>query len=145
MTKYYPDKQNKRNKYCYLNSNKIHGFQITPKNNIKYEGIEVSKLILLKPTLIEKVLKRKTKIKLNNYLDFIINLTEEDDTDPDNLVLIIDDIKKYRNLIINKYSKFLDQNYIKKLLLKSKFVEEELKSRLTLYEITNKNFKSRGR
>lgn len=145
MPKYYPHKEN-NNIHCYLENSKITGFKIKPRNNITYEGIKVSSLLLLNESLIKKVIKRKTKIKLDNYLNFILNVTDdEDDTNPDDICLILDDIKEFRRTIINKYSKFLDRDYIKKILLKSQFAEEELKSRLALYEMNYFNTRKRSR
>ena len=49
----------------FINYNEMNGYRITPKNTVKYPGIEVNSLLLVKPSFIEKVLKRKNKIKLN--------------------------------------------------------------------------------
>ena len=110
----------------YIND-KISGFKIRPRNNVEYEGIQVSRMVLVEPKLIENVLKRKIKIKLNAYLNYLISTIEEDDGDAD---LVLDDTLRYKRIIINKYSKYLDSKYIKELLLRVKFVEEELKNKI---------------
>ena len=110
----------------YINDN-MSGFKIKPRNNIKYEGIEVSRMILVEPKLIQNVLKRKIKIKLNAYLNYLISTLEEDDGDAD---LVLDDTLRYKRIIMNKYSKYLDPKYIKELLFRVKFVEEELKNKI---------------
>jgi len=143
MTKYYIcDKDNNEIIYGHLDYDKINGFKIKPRNNIKYEGIEVSRMVLVEPKLIENVLKRKTKIKLNAYLNYLIS-TLEDDEDDSNLNLVLADADRYKNIIINKYSKYLDPKYIKELLLRVKFIEEELKEKI--YEQNFYNSKGRGR
>ena len=45
-----------RNELIYIDYNKIEGFKIKPRNNVKYEGIEVNKLII-NPTLLTRYLK----------------------------------------------------------------------------------------
>ncbi len=110
----------------YINDN-MSGFKIKPRNNIKYEGIEVSRMVLVEPKLIQNVLKRKIKIKLNAYLNYLISTLEEDDGDAD---LVLDDTLRYKRIIMNKYSKYLDPKYIKELLFRVKFVEEELKNKI---------------
>ena len=131
MSKYYIcDKDNKELVYGYLDYDKITGFKIKPRNNIEYEGIEVSRLILVEPYLIECVLKRKTRIKLNAYLKFLISTLDSDDTDDGELSAVLEDTRRYKRIIMNKYSKFLDPKYIKSLLFRVKFIEEELKSKI---------------
>ena len=146
MSKYYTfDKEKNETIYGYLDYEKLTGFNIKPKNNIKYDGIEVSKLTLLQPSLIEKVLKRKTQRKLNAYLGFLIEVVDDSDTSPDDLVFVLDDVKRYKTLIIKKYAPFLDPKYIKNILLKVKFVEDELKSRMYENQIYMTQSKGRGR
>lgn len=145
MKRYICEKENNDRVSFYLNYSEIDGFKIKPKKNIKYDGIEVSKLTITSPHLIENVLKRKTIRKLNAYLQFLLNSLEDDDTTGDDLALILDDTKRYKAIIINKYSKFLDVNYIKELLFRVTFIEEELKLRIRQ---ENKNFNNmigRGR
>ena len=138
MSKYYIcDKDNKELVYGYLDYDKINGFKIKPRNNVKYDGIEVSRLVLVEPYLIECVLKRKTRIKLNAYLKFLIDTIESDDTDDDdNLEAVLEDTIRYKRIIMDKYSKFLNPKYIKSLLFRVKFIEEELKSKI--YEQSKK-------
>ena len=140
---YICDKDNNEIVYGYIDYNRMHGFKIKPGNNVPYEGVEVSHLVLVEPTLIENVLKRKTKHKLNAYLAFLFTVIDDDDEDPDSLELVIDDVTRYKNIIINKYSKFLDKKYIKQLLKKVGMVELELKEKLK--ELNKQNTKAVGK
>ncbi len=130
MKRYICAKEDNERVSCYLDYTEIDGFKVKPKNNVKYDGIEVGKLTVVSPWLIENVLKRKTKIKLNAYLQFLFNSLEDDDTSGGDLALILDDAKKYKTIIINKYSKFLDAKYIRELLLRVTFIEEEIGLRI---------------
>ena len=140
---YICDKDNNEIVYGYIDYNRLHGFKIKPGNHIPYEGVEVSRLVLVEPSLIENVLKRKTKHKLNTYLAFLFTVIDDDDEDPDALELVIDDVARYKSIIMNKYSKFLDKKYIKQLLKKVGMVELELKNKLE--ELTKQNIKSVGK
>ena len=61
---------------------KINGFHFKPSNNIKYNGITVTKMTLVNYSFVEKVLKRKIKKRLEVYLRFIMTLVDDnDDTD----------------------------------------------------------------
>ena len=140
---YICDKDNNEIVYGYIDYNRLHGFKIKPGNNVPYEGVEVSRLVLVKPALIENVLKRKIKHKLDTYLTFLFTVIDDDDDDPETLQLVIDDVSRYKNIIINKYSKFLDKKYITRLLKKVGMVELELKEKLK--ELTKQTNKSHGK
>ena len=62
------------NELVYIDYSKNNGYNFTPKNHVKYEGIKVDKLVLIKPTFVEKVLKKKKsiamrwKIKIKNTI-----------------------------------------------------------------------------
>lgn len=57
-------------------------------------------------------------------------LNDSDDDDEGSLALIIDDIDRYKNMIINKYSKFLDKAYIRSLLKKVTVIEKNFQDKL---------------
>ena len=131
MNKYYTlEKKESGIVNSYIAYEQIEGFKIKPGNKIPYEGIEVSHLTLVEPELIKKVLIRKTKRKLNIYLNFLMTVIEDDDTDDGALSLVIDDTERYKRIIMEKYSKFLDKNYIKTLLRRLNLVERKLKEKI---------------
>ncbi len=78
--------------------------------------MEVNKMVVINPSFIEKVLKKKIKRKLDLYLQFIVSVIEDEDTDPSNLRYVLDDLERYRRTIINKYQRYLDEKYINLLL-----------------------------
>ena len=134
MSKYYVVIKTNNTASCYLNGNNITGFHIKPQNNIKYDGVKVSKLTVVEPSLIENVLKRKITNKLDAYLKYLIGVlnTDDDDTDPDDLNLVINDLQRYKQIIMNRYAKYLDPYYIRRLLSKVKLVEDELKRKIKM-------------
>ena len=140
---YICNKDNNEIVYGYIDYSHLHGFKIKPGNNVPYEGVEVGRLVLVKPSLIENVLKRKIKHKLDAYLTFLFTVIDDEDEDPNALELVIDDVTRYKNIIMNKYSKFLDKKYIKRLLKKVGMVELELNNKLE--ELTKQNTKKAGK
>lgn len=115
----------------YIDYTKFKGFKVKPRNNVKYDGIKVNSLVILKPSFIEKLLKKKVKRKLDFYLQYIISLMDNDeDGDIGNLRLALDDLERYKSIIEYKYRKYLDQKYINLLLKKMELLEHEIKMKL---------------
>ena len=112
----------------------LNGFKVKPKKNLKYDGIKVSNLVLINPSFIDKVLKRKTRIRLEYYLKLIIDQMDDEESDPTNLRNALNDLTRYKSIVRNNYSKYLEQKYIKLLLNKINIIENELKSRILYYD-----------
>lgn len=140
-----------------INYDKINGLKLSPKNSINYPGIKVNSMILIKPSFIEKILKRKIKNKLNHYLNYIISLIDDDDSsdastyyrplhlnyeeeDGSNYKEALDDLTRYKSIVEYKYRKFLDDKYITLLLKKIAVLENEIKSKSI-----NKSFKNNNK
>lgn len=107
------------------------GFKIKPKNLIFYEGIQVKKMTLWKHSCIITVLQKKIKKKLDFYLQYIVHLMDDDsDSNPDDARIALDDLARYRNLIMHRYYIFLDPKYIQILFNKISLLEQELQRKL---------------
>ena len=127
---YFVNKKN-NNEIIYLDYNKLKGFDFSPKNKIKYEGIVVNKMVIIKPSMIEKVLKRKIKNKLDLYLKLIVRFIESEDSDSgESIREALNDLTRYKSIIAHKYRKYLDEKYLKLLLKKIVILEYELNSKL---------------
>ena len=132
---YYVCKKGNTREIIYLDYDKLKGFNFSPKNNVKYDGIIVNKMVIIKPSMIEKVLKRKIKRKLDLYLKLIIRFIESDDSDSgDTLREALNDLTRYKSIINRKYKKYLDEKYLKILLKKIELLEYELKSKYIMLE-----------
>ena len=128
---YYVCKKGNDRQIIYLDYDKLRGFGFSPKNNVKYDGIVVNKMVIIKPSMIEKVLRRKIKRKLDLYLKLIIKFIESDDNSSgDTLREALNDLTRYKNIIQYKYKKYLDEKYLKILLKKIALLEYELNSKL---------------
>lgn len=128
---YYVCKKGNDRQIIYMDYNKLKGFGFSPKNNVKYDGIIVNKMVIIKPSMIEKVLRKKIKRKLDLYLKLIIKFIESDDSNNgDSLREALNDLTRYKNIIDYKYKKYLDEKYLSILLKKINLLEYELNSRL---------------
>lgn len=137
---YYIYKKGNTQEIIYLDYNKLKGFGFSPKNSVKYDGIVVNKMVIIKPSMIEKVLKRKIKRKLDLYLKLIINFIDsEDSSSGDALREALNDLSRYKSIIKYKYKKYLDEKYLKILSRKIGLLEYELNVRLVSLKNYNYN------
>ena len=132
MTKFY--KLNTKNKYNGTDINidikKNNGYKIKPKNKVKYEGVVVNEMFIIKPSLIEKMLKRKISVKLDSYLQHIISILDEQESDSGKISVVLSDLNRYREIVKNNYRQYLGEKYIELLLKKIELLEYELKKKL---------------
>ena len=141
---YFISKKNDNKKIIYIDYDKIGGFNFQPQNNVKYDGIKVNKMVVVKPSMIEKVLKRKIKRKLDLYLKLMIKYIEEDDGTNDGVLReALNDLTRYKEIIAYKYRKYLDTNYLNALFKKIAILEYELNSRISLQEEYEEELTSR--
>ena len=61
--KHYTIDKEKYNQETVKMNNKLNGFQVSPQNNVEYPGVEVNSMLVVKPSFIEKIVKKKTKRK----------------------------------------------------------------------------------
>lgn len=118
-----------------ISSTKLNGYKVKPKNQVLYDGIKVNSLLMVKPSFIEKVLKKKNKRKIEYYLNYIIELLDEEDGEatPTNLSEALNDLAHYRDIIKYKYCKYLDDKYVELLLRKIDLLEHQLKAKIIYY------------
>ncbi len=138
MKGYYLSRQPKTGEIVYVDYDKFKGYNITPKNIINYDGVRVNKMIIVKPSMIEKVLKRKIKNRLDLYLKTIVEIMDEnDDTGTSGIREALNELTRFKNIIKYKYQKHLEEKYIMLLNKKIELLEYELKKKLLVREEKN--------
>ena len=64
----------------YFEYDKIEGFDFAPKKGLKIEdAINVNKVVIINPTLVNKVAKKKVDIKFKKLLELLNIVFESDD------------------------------------------------------------------
>jgi hypothetical protein len=127
---YYITRKGKEGDIVYFDYSRLDdGFNVTPKNRFHYDGIQVNKLIIIKQTFIEKLLKKKIKKKVELYLQFIIDIIDNDSGNDDGTVLreALNDLSRYRDILRYKYNKYLGEEYVDIMIKKIELLEYELK------------------
>lgn len=126
-------KSHKAKNNIYIDYKNMAGFKVKPKNGQKYGGVEVNEMLIIKPDFIDLILKRKIGKKLENYINYLIEILDDDDADGSKLAQTLNDIDRYRTTINNTYKKYLDEKYLNILLRKLKLVEEKLNIKMQMF------------
>lgn len=132
MNKHYLIVKKNNNERCFVDHKELNGFKIKPLNNVSYDGIIVNKMVIVNPSFIDKVLKKKIKRRLDLYLKYLIEILESDDTSSTNLREVLDDVARYKSIVLNNYSKYLEEKYLRLLLKKIMLIENELQEKLKI-------------
>ncbi len=117
----------------YFEYDKMEGYDLSPKKNIKIkDAINVNKVVIINPSLMNKVATKKLDLKFKKLLQFMSVIFESDDdtTTGDAYREGLNEISKLRLEAKVKYQKYMDEESFKMLEKKLDILEQELKSRL---------------
>lgn len=147
--RYYLEKKNNNCKATLLERN-MNGFRVNPKNQIPYEGIQVNQMTVIKPSFIEKVVKKKIKRRLDSYMQYMIMVLEKssDEEDGAGIDIALNDLERLKRMIKNKYQMYLEEKYVALLMKKIALLERELKIKKYYFEqldLEKEETKSKGR
>ena len=121
----------------YMDYDKSAGYLVNPKNNLKFrDAINVKSMVLINPTLIEKMVDIKARKRFNNLINILSIIYEDEEGGGDGLMLAKNEAEKFRMEIINKYRKYLSDEKIELYENKLSILEDELNLRL---EYLNQN------
>ena len=145
MAKGYSIDKCKRNNIAKIDSQNIQGFKFKPKNKVKYHGVKVDEMIFINTSFVENILRRKIRNRLDLYLDYVINLQDDDDTDSTKIEMAMNDLARYKSIIKRKYRQYLNERYVMLLLKKIELIEYELNMKYYNYEKENLEEKGKSR
>lgn len=122
----------------YFEYDKIKGYKLKPKNTPFKDSINVNKMIIVNPTLIDTLVTKKINNRFKKLVKLITYLYDEDSDDTEGYLLALNEISKFRMELINKYKMYLSDEKLKLIDNKLKILEEEVKLKLE-YMYNNEN------
>lgn len=133
--RYYVVKDKKDKSITYFEYDKIDGYDITPKKNVKIEdAINVNKIVIINPTLANKVAKKKIDLKFRKLVELLNIIFESDDDTGEAYHQGLDEVERLKEELIDKYKKYLDSEEYDTMEKKLGILEHELKIRLFYLE-----------
>ena len=114
----------------YMEYEKLKGFNVKPKDNFNFEDmINVNEMIIINPTLIEKLIDKKCKRTLEKLIMMLSIIDEDDSDDSSNVDIVLDELERFKTLVTNKYEEFMEKEEYKMLLKKIDIIKKELELR----------------
>lgn len=115
----------------YFEYDKISGYNIKPNPNLKFQdAINVNKMILINPSLIEKMVDKKIKRRFDYLINLLSVVYENDDDTGEGLKLALNEAEKFRTELNNKYRQYINEEKFDLLQKKIAILEDELYLRM---------------
>lgn len=115
----------------YFEYDKVSGYNIKPNPKLKFQdAINVNRMILINPSLIEKMVNKKIKRRFDYLINLLSIVYENDDESGSGLQLALDEAEKFRNELCNKYKQYVKEEKYELLLKKIAILEDELYLRM---------------
>ena len=127
----------------YFEYDKINGYNFYPKRSFK-DSIDVNKMILVNPSMIEKVIDRKFNKRFERLLRFLGLVYEDGDSTGEGYKEALNEITRLRQEYNNKYRKYMGEEKAMLLEQKLNILEQEVKLRMEYkvdqyYDYENEN------
>jgi len=115
----------------YFEYDKINGYNLTSKPTARFEdAINVSRMIIINPSLIEKIVDKKLKKKFDQLITMVTIVCEDNDQSGEGYALALTEVAKFRTELVNKYRQYLEEEKYELILKKIAILDDELRLRL---------------
>ena len=119
-------KDSKTDVITYMEYEKLKGLKMKPKRNVRFEDmISVNEVVVINPSLIEKLIDKKCSRTFSKIVK-MMSLVSDDEDDDTGYMLILNEIERFKNLIINKYRSYMEEKEYIILLKKIELLEQEV-------------------
>lgn len=131
----------------YKEYDSLKGYDFKPKNKLSKEDIiNVDEMVIINPSLIEKLISKKCKKTLERILKLISFIYDDDETGEESVTLALNEIAKFKELLDTKYKEYMKEKEYKLMIKKLEILGNEVKLRkLYLNSKENREKKSKGR
>jgi len=126
---YYVEKNGVTKDIVYVEYKIRDGYKITPKIK-KEDAIEVSKIVFVSPSLTEKIINKKIDIKVKSLLAKLKEIESDDEESESGIRETLVTAERLKLIIINKYLKYLGNEFANLSLKKLQIIINELRARL---------------
>lgn len=134
--KFVVTKDAKTESITYMEYTNLKGFNVKPKKSLKIEDmINVNEMVIINPSLIEKLIDKKSERMLNKFFAMLSVIEDDSDDSDTGYMLILDEVERFKSLVTSKYQDYMKKEKYKILIQKIKIIEEEIKRRKESYNL----------
>jgi len=114
----------------YKEYDSLKGYDFKPKNKLSKEDIiNVDEMVIINPSLIEKLISKKCKKTLERILKLISFIYDDDETGEESVELALNEIAKFKELLDTKYKEYMKEKEYKLMIKKLEILGNEVKLR----------------
>lgn len=130
--KYFVVKNRNDASITYFEYNKVKGYDVTPRNVKIKDAIDVERMIIINPSMIQKLAFKKVNSKFQRIVKLLMFVLSEDNNDEsgESYKEALNEITKLRLEVFVKYKNNLKQEDFEMFNKKLDILEQELKTRL---------------
>lgn len=125
------------NELIYYNS-KTNGYQFKPHHENR---LKISEVMLIKPSLIDKVLTSNIKDKYRKLVMTVLSLIRANDTDEGDCIIALGEIERLKQIILTKYYSLIKVEKSEMFLEKLDSLEQTLRNKINEL-IINKEYQT---
>lgn len=106
------------------------GYTFKPGNKTK-NRFKVNQITIIKPSMIDAILTTKFNKKYRQLVMIVFNILQSSDeeTSEGDIMIALDEVAKLREIILNKYQKFLSHEKEEKFVKQLRILENELRAK----------------
>ena len=105
----------------------INGLSVLPVNRVPNLSIKAKKVILVDKELQSGYVREKINRKIDKIIKFMLRILDSDDDASEDTGLVLDEVNKFKGIVINKYKAYLSIDEYKSYLAKLIMLEDEFK------------------
>ena len=115
----------------YMEYEKLKGFNVKPKDSLLIEDmINVNEMIVINPGLIEKLVSKKCKRRLEKIILMLSVVYGDEASDDGAIEMVLDEMEKFKTMLRKKYKDYLKKEEYKLYLKKIEILESEARIRI---------------
>ncbi len=139
-------KSDKTQEIIYLDYD-LNGYIFKPKNKSE-SSLTVNEVMVINPSMIDKILTIKFNTLFKKISMEAFKVIYDDDSSEGDAMLVLDEIKRFKRIVENKYQKFLSDEKEDMFNKKLKSLENEIKAKMMLireYQLNKEETHGRSR
>lgn len=101
------------------------------KYTLKSSNLNVKEIIILEPSIIDKLIFSNFNRKYKKILGYYISFLQDDTSDNEgNFMIALDEIARLRSILIKKYNLVVSKRVEEKMLKRLKILENEIRMKI---------------